>query len=315
VQSAVAESANAYPMGASAQALAQRRRLLKYRSSAQPAPPAPVVASDVVPRTPPSEVALPAYPGAPPVAEGTPTHRAHYELSNQVSMPAAGDTSSPGFTRLVPYDAPDGAMVSMLTSMSRQSHDLAREQGGQLLGAFAQQSKHIGQIVEQHASHLASQAAAHTSQIDMLLKLQADSHSKQMALQAETHSKQMALQAEAHSKQMEAQSKQMEAQSTQIALLTEQLGIQAKAHSELAVDALDRQHASVEAQSAHMSDILATHSQALVTLSGVHSVDSLAALGSPAPRSQRPVAYKRFSKLRPMFPAGANENSESGGDL
>ena len=78
VQSAVAESANAYPMGASAQALAQRRRLLKYRSNAQPAPPAPVVASDVVPRTPPSEVALPASPGAPLVAEGTPTHRAHY---------------------------------------------------------------------------------------------------------------------------------------------------------------------------------------------------------------------------------------------
>ena len=223
-------------------------------------------------------------------------------------MPAAGDTSSPGFTRLVPYDAPDGAMVSVLTTMSRQSHDLAREQGGQLLGAFAQQSKHIGQMAEQHASHLAShlasQAAAHTNQIDMLLKLQADSHSKQMALQAETHSK-----------QMEAQSKQMEAQSTHIALLTEQLGLQAKAHSKLAVDALDRQHASVETQSAYMTDILATHSQALVTLSGLHSAGSVAALGSPAPRSQRPVAYKRFSNLRPMFPAGANENSESGGDV
>jgi hypothetical protein len=303
VQSAVADSANEYPKGASAQALAQRRRLLAQRFNPQPpAPCAPVV----VPRNPPSEAALPASPSAPPVSDGTPIHRAPYELSNQLSMHAAADTS-PGFTRLVPYDAQDGAIVSVLTTMSRQSHDLAREQGGQLLGAFAQQSKHIGQMAEQHASHLAShlasQAAAHTSQIDMLLKLQAETHSRQMVMQAETHAK------------------QMEAQSKHIALLTEQLGAQAKAHSKLTVDALDRQHATLEMQSAHMTGIIATHSRALLSVAGLHSAGTPEALGSPLSRGtptlgsvgQRPAAYKRFSNLRPMFPGSANE--DSGGDM
>ena len=245
VQSAVAESAKDFPKGASAQALAQRRRLLVKRCKPQPAPSALAA--------PLSNVALPASPGAPPVAEGTPVHRALYELSTPVSMHAAADTS-PGFTRLLPYDAQqDAAIVSVLTTMSRQSHDLVKEQGGQLLGAFAEQGKHIGQMAEQQAEQagkfgtllteaLASQAAAHTKQIEVLLKMQAESHAKQI-----------------------------EAQSKHIELLTEQLGAQAKAHSQLAISALDRQHATLETQSAHMTGIMTAHSQALVSVAGLHS--------------------------------------------
>jgi hypothetical protein len=183
VQSAVADSAKQYPKGARAQAISQRRRLLSRRFKPQPAPSAPAPVA-------PPEVSLSATSNVATICDRTTVQ----PMAQGVPCELSTDTS-PALTRLVPCNAQDGAMVSMLTTMSRQSHDLAREQGGQLLSALAEQNKQIGQFGVLLTDALASQAAIHAKQMDA----QAAVHAKQMDAQASIHAKQM----EAHAKQIE----------------------------------------------------------------------------------------------------------------
>ena len=182
VQNAVADSAKHYPKGADAQAISQRRRLLSKRFKSPPAPSAPIAP----PVTTSSDVAT--------VRDLTAVQSNAQGVPAELSMHATADT--PPALRLVPYNSQnDGAMVSMFTTMSRQTHDLAREQGGQLLSALGEQNKQIGQFGVLLTDALASQAAVHAKQMDA----QATIHAKQMDALASIHAKQM----EAHAKQIE----------------------------------------------------------------------------------------------------------------